>query len=106
LQRQASINKRHAAESDDELEQDAESLKLTLEFKSYMRKLAQHKLIRKPIIEFNHPKSTRARPEPNQPTRKLSTCVTDISADIQPSLGQEKVQSLLASYDSFKAKLA
>ena len=44
---------------DDETKLDAKSFKLKMEFNSYIKKLTQHKTIRKPIIEIAQPKNLR-----------------------------------------------
>ena len=106
FQRQPSLSRSLAVEKEDEREQDSKSLRLTLEFNSYMRKIAQHKLIRKPIIEIKYPKIGRRKLDVASPSRPVSTRVSDMSADIQQTIKPDKVKTLLASYDDFKEKLA
>ena len=79
---------------DDETKLDAKSFKLKMEFNSYIKKLTQHKTIRKPIIEIAQPKNLRKS--------LLSPEILKNTNDQK----SEKFDSMLASYDKFKFKLA
>ncbi len=79
---------------DDETKLDAKSFKLKMEFNSYIKKLTQHKTMRKPIIEIAQPKNLR---------KSLLSPETLKNTNDRKS---EKFDSMLASYDKFKLKLA